>query len=210
MSESPDDEIAEAPESGFWREALVGASIGALVGLLIGLSVSETVGAVVAALLGLLGAVLGVGQVSAGPLRAGEPGRIAGFGIACAAMVAAGVYIRAHDALSPDIETQMNGWTAIGVPPEDARDLVIYQRLGLTPEGRAAGERPAPSAAASVLFSGEDGDACQRLDNPVYEDADILRDAMRAEGGAWAALADGRAATDDIAALRRKIQAICG
>ncbi|MEO0362707.1 MAG: hypothetical protein AAF322_16420 [Pseudomonadota bacterium] len=187
-----------------WTDFWTGASIGALVGFLLGLSVSETVGAAIAALVAMLGAFFGVGQPAAGPVRAGRAGRIAGFGVACAAAVAAGVWVRAHDALSPGVDDLMADWRAIGVPEERARELVVYQRLGLVPEGATQGDRPRGDG--SVLFSGEDGDACLRLDDPVYADAEALRSAMRAEGGAWPELAER---PGDLAALRARVEAIC-
>lgn len=193
-------------------ELAVGAALGGLVGLLLGLSISDVVGSALSAILVLLGAAFGLGAAEGGPLRSGRPGRIIGFGCACAAGVVGGVWLRAHSALGPDASAQMETWRDLGASDALALDLVIYQRLGLTPGTlQPAGDGVAARAGASALFSTDAAAACARLDNPIYQEAEALRVAMQDEGGLWAELAR-REPGDDAAALHAlfaRVRAIC-
>ncbi|MGF1659457.1 MAG: hypothetical protein ACFCUS_08495 [Rubrimonas sp.] len=185
------DEAAQR-RGGWLGDASSGAALGALVGLLLGLSVSEAVGGAVAALTALLGAFFGVAEGKLGALgAAARPARLIGFCLLCAGGVLGGVHLRATEALGPDPRDQLALWTALGAPEAEARALVVYQRLGLAPQGYAATEAAAPMAAAraSALFSGEAGAACGRLDAPIYADAGALEAAMRDERGVWAEFA---------------------
>ena len=198
------DEVNPKPGSG--KEIIVGASIGILVGFLVSLSVSETVGAVLAGLLGLIGALLGLGKVDIGILRSGNSDRIIGFGAGAVIAVAGGLYIRANDLLSPTAQELVEDWKDAGVGGELAIDLAIYQKLGLSRGGLKPTTGAKATHTSSVLFAGEDGGACDRLDNPVYTDPAVLAEAMRIEGTEWAALAAG---VNEIDELRARIKRVC-
>jgi hypothetical protein len=183
-----------------------GGGLGLLVGFLLGLSVSQVVGGVVAALAALLGGFLGL----SGTQTADRSWRIGAFGLSCVAGVALGLTVRAGGLLSPSIARDIGAWTAAGYSPEQARDLVAYQRLGVKPAGMVA-SAPPPSGAAiqSTLFAEQTRQSmCDKLQ--TMPDATRLR-MLHEAGGSWAAIAAAaEAASNQPQALEAGLHAACG
>jgi hypothetical protein len=135
---------------GRWTEALAGAGLGLVVGLLMGLSTASVVGGVVAALAAALAAFLGLSP----NITSDRTVRVGAFGLACSIGVIAGLSIRTGSAgLSPTVRADVEAWSQAGFPPEEAREMVAYQRLGVHPKSREVSPKPAPSAESPVLFS---------------------------------------------------------
>ena len=171
---------------------IAGASLGMLVGLLLGLSVSNVVGAAVGALTAVLGAFFGLaGGKDDTPAPSGRPLRIAAFALFCIAGIFLGIQARTSGILSPSHQESLDRWKAIGVAPETALDLVMFERLGLVPQGYDSVAQPQSlRQEMSALFAGEAAEACGNLDNPLYQDTQALLGAMAAEGGEWKSLAE--------------------
>ena len=178
------EEAARRP--GALAQMFPSLGIGSLVGVLVGMSVSPVVAGILTTLGGLLAAMLGLQD--GGPADAEAESafarlrmnglRIGAFGFACVAGVFVGVYVRAHDVFAVPVETQVRTWEAAGFPAEEARQLVIFHKLGITPEGKQITAGDAQKAGGSALYGTlADLDLCnklsmQRLGNDVPE---ILR-----------------------------------
>jgi hypothetical protein len=157
------------------------------IGLLVGVLVGMTVSAVVAALLGTLGSLLAVllGLQDGGAADGAADGalarfrvnglRIGAFGFACVAGLFAGVYVRAHDVFAVPVKAQVKAWTEAGFEEKEAQQLVVFHKLGITPEGKQIAAGDAQKAASSSLFGTfSDIDLCskvsmQRLGNDAPE-----------------------------------------
>ena len=165
----------------------VGAALGIFLGLLIGLSVSEVVAGIVTGLVAILGTLFGLrSEAAAGPIPGGNGARIAGFALAATLALLAALLARTHGWLEPTPHEIQARWVAAGFSAKDASDLAAFQRLGLVPAGRTAGEAKTSKAMASAL---------------------------NAEGGVWKQLAasipadTGEAAR--LAALKAAVAALC-
>lgn len=198
------------------RDLGVGAALGLFLGLLIGLSASEVVAGVVTGLVAVLGAVFGLrSEAASGPLPGGHGGRIAGFAIAGSVAVLVALAARTHGWLEPAPADTRDRWLAAGFPAEQARDLAAFQRLGLLPATREAGEARTAKAGTGALFAdAADADACEALRARRYASGAALASAMQAEGGVWARLAGSVAVQADdasrLAILQATVAALCG
>ncbi len=170
----------------------IGAAFGLFLGLLVGLSVSEVVAGVVTGLVALLGMMLGLrSEGEAGPLSAGNGGRVAGFAMVGSVALLAAVMARTHGWLEPSPAAVRDRWVAAGFSPDAARDLAAFQRLGLLPQNRTAGEAKASDAATGALYANATEDsACNALHGRTYASATALMSAMRAEGDDWGKLTE--------------------
>jgi hypothetical protein len=182
-------------------EILAGAGLGALVGLLLSLSMAQAVGGVIAALAALLGGFFGLARADS----AGLAVRIGFFGIFCVAGVIAGLMLRNGGKLVPSVQGDVAEWTAAGYPPEEARQWVALQRLGVKPENATLVARP---ASTNALFA-DVAAVCGRLEQTPGA-GDRLR-ILREQGGALAGLAAAaQASSDPAAALAAGLKALCG
>jgi hypothetical protein len=182
-----------------YHEIFAGAGIGMLVGLLIGLSVSPVVGTILGALAALLATFLGLHERSdfkeqaETPVAAGVRAlRSGSFGFACVMGVLLGMLIRTQGFLSMSVKQQLAIWTQAGYKEEDAKNLVVYQTLGIVPAGWSVAEDQAlaPKKSASVLFSTKIAERCNELESEKFANVAEELNAYRLEGGKWAALAD--------------------
>lgn len=145
---SQTDEPAE-DQGGPIFNLLAGAALGGLVGLLIGLSATPVVASAAAAILALLVTFFGFGG-SVGALRVRvSAARVLGFGIAMALFLVGGIMLRAHETLGPSFAERVDRFVAGGIDKERARDLAIYQHLGLRTGHLAELEAPATVPATS-------------------------------------------------------------
>ncbi len=130
------------------------------------------------------------------------------FGLACAAAVVGGVFLRTHGVHGPSVEQQIQRWKDAGFSDPEAKARVTYQELALLPAHWSPnhGENglalpPVPTAKAGRFVAGLMAEAapgeCTRLSEAVYprDAAGEWRNAMELEEGAWkeavAALEDG-------------------
>ena len=196
-------------------EAAAGAAIGALVGLLIGLSISQLAGVLVASLTALLAAFFGLSVVATGDKTPGgrpRSARMGSFALVAALGLLAGIFIRTHDLLGPTPGERVAAWNDAGYPPEEARALVAFERLGLLPAGREGQGRATPAATSSFLFSGPAASRCDTLARRHYGGAAELLQAMQAAGQGWERLAAALADVDPAAQeriARAGIELVC-
>lgn len=164
-----------------------GASIGLLLGLLMGLSTSPVVALVVGAIAALLGTVV-LPLTKANdttPARQRDAAWRAGaLGIAAIVGLAAGVWMRTHDVLSPPRPTlaeQVAAVQAAGFSADEARRLVASREF---PAARAASASAAAAAAdyrSTVLFSA-DSATCEKLAPSRFKDVAAAAAAYEAAG----------------------------
>ena len=114
-------------------QLFAGVGLGLLVGVLVGLSsspvVSVVVGALASGMVTLLGFVRSSKDGEAGSSE-GSVIRLGGFGVACAAAVLFGLFIRTHNWLSPSIADQVVEVQRAGYSGEEARRWVAYKNVG--------------------------------------------------------------------------------
>jgi hypothetical protein len=186
-------------------EITAGGGLGLLVGLLVALSVSPVVGSVISALTVLLAGFFGLAP-SGGPDRAW---RIGAFGLACVIGVVAGLALRNGDWFSPSLERQSRDWQRAGATSTEAAAYLAYQRLGIKPPGREAGEIPKPAARDTVLFAGVT-DLCGQLHgvDGTPQRLRILRQAGAPYDALAAAAESAQGATGD--SLAAAMKSLCG
>ncbi len=169
-----------------------GASIGLLLGLLMGLSTSPVVSLVVGALAALLGALVlpftKANDTAPAPTPARQRDaawRSGALGIAAIVGLAAGIWMRTHDVLSPErpsLAQQVAAVQAAGFSADEARRLVASKEF---PAARAASAPAAASAApdarATVLF-GADTSTCEKLAPSRFKDVAAAATAYQAAG----------------------------
>lgn len=123
-----------------WAEAFAGAGFGLLLGVIIGLSATPVVKDVILALTGLLAVFLGL-QVGSGtdvPLvgnNRSHPARIGTFGLATAAGLVLGMFLRLANPFQEDPEIDATRWAkAFGDNTVLAHQAMLYERFGVEPE----------------------------------------------------------------------------
>lgn len=167
-----------------------GIAMGLLLGLIVGLSASEVVASVVAGLVGLLGTLLGLrSEEAAGILPGGNGARVAGFALAMVAALLIGIFVRTHGLLEPSPQESAAAWVAAGLTEKEAAQLVAFERTGLLPEGRSAGDANRSRAGTGALFSTASLDSCDTLQSRTYTSLEAMTGALEAEGGDWQRLA---------------------
>jgi hypothetical protein len=168
----------------------IGAAMGLLLGLIVGLSASDVVASVVAGLVGLLGTLLGLrSETAAGILPGGNGARVAGFALAMVVALLIGIHVRTHGLLEPTPQESAATWVAAGLSENEAAQLVVFERTGLLPEGRSAGNANRARAGTGALFSAESLDSCDTLQSRTYTSVEAMTGALEAEGGDWQRLA---------------------
>ena len=105
-----------------------GVGVGAVVGIIMGLSASPVVGTVLGALSAGLLVLLGLNNR---PSDALSSLRVAAFGIACMAAILLGIAVRTHSWLSPNVHEEVARWTSAGFSPQQAQQLVLFERTGI-------------------------------------------------------------------------------
>jgi hypothetical protein len=207
--------------------AVAGGAIGLLVGIAAGLSsapvIAVVVGAISAGLLILLGLKKGdPATESSGNEGAGATSvaRIAAFGIVCTLGLLLGVLARAHDVLAPSVTKSVQAWKDAGYPEQQAREIVLYLRAGLTQpksEGKegelVANRATAAGAQSGVLFAASSMSVCPYFDRDNYSSTKKMLDAMKLHGGALEGFATaldkvGDAQRDDV--VKATGEVICG
>ncbi len=176
----PPPAAAPAPTAHPWLDVLAGAALGALLGLLVGLSASPVVGTVVGALTALLAGLFGLSEKLPLGLGSGGARRMVGFGIAAALALLAGLHLRSHHWLAPDVAELKRQIAEVGVTdPAEQRQLLKFLRFGLLPDGAKAtaeaGKATGPGA--SLLYTAEAPSFCaelRRLQRDGATAADLL------------------------------------
>ncbi len=152
-----------------------GLGLGLFVGTIVGLSVSPVVSTILGALASVLAAFLS--------LQGGEATdegwfsrlkmnglRIGSFGLACVLGIFCGLFARSQDVFSSTLQEQIAKWTMAGYSKEEARQYVLYQKLGLVPEGRQVQLNEVQKAQSSSLFGELSAiDLCYELDPSRYD-----------------------------------------
>jgi len=177
------------------------AGIGLLVGIIVGMSVSPVVSIILGGLTSLLAALLGL-QDSGSATDALEKSflrlqinsiRIGSFGFACVFGIFLGLFIRTHEVFSMPVEKQISNWTRAGYSDVEARQLVVYQKLGIKPENRDVMTAETQKGQSSSLFSSlSEIDLCSqiamsRFDNDIEK---TLKAYRRQDNAKLTALAD--------------------
>lgn len=192
----------------------IGTAVGLLLGLLVGLSASEVVASVVAGLVGLLGTLFGLRSESAAGFLPGVNGeRVAGFALAMVVALLVGIYIRTHGLLEPTPQESTARWVDAGLSKREAAQLVAFERTGLVPEGRSAGNASRSKASTGALFSTESLNSCDTFQSRSYSSVEIMTGALEAEGGDWEQLASEvpseLSASARLEWLQRQVDKIC-
>jgi hypothetical protein len=168
----------------------IGTAVGLLLGLIVGLSASEVVASVVAGLVGLLGTLFGLrSEAAVGILPGGNGARVAGFALAMIAALLVGIFVRTHGFLEPTPQESVATWVDAGLSKREAAQLVAFERTGLLPEGRSAGNANRTKASTGALFSTESLGSCDTLQSRTYTSVEAMTGALEAEGGDWQRLA---------------------
>jgi hypothetical protein len=188
-------------------QLFAGAGLGLLVGVLVGLSSSPVVAGLVGALAAGMVTLLGFARPAKENQQAqpsytgyseGSVVRLGSFGVACAAAVILGLFIRTHNWASPSIAEQVSEVQKAGYSGDEARRWVAYRNIGTATlaansDASAASTHSTggtASAAGSVLFSGANQGECQHFDTNRYKDAQEHLYALRQLGGKYAEYAE--------------------
>lgn len=166
---------------------LSGIGMGLLLGLIMGLSVSEVVKLIMGTLTAMLGVFLGFDKKSFAGMSNEEYEkdsqnayftalRAGWFGIMVVLGLLLGMFIRTNNLFSLTIKDNVKSFTDAGFDEKYARELVLFQRLGIHPtEGGQLGTKSEDLAAASTvgtssnLFHAEQSAAiCGRIDADLW------------------------------------------
>lgn len=146
---------------------LSGIGMGLLLGVIMGLSVSEVVKVIFGILTAMLGAFLGFDKRSFAGMEAAEYQkekentlftalRAGWFGLAVVAGIFLGMYVRTQEVFTISVSESVKQYTKAGYAPEEARKLVLFQRLGINPTtGELGPVTEVQRAHQSNLFSAE-------------------------------------------------------
>jgi hypothetical protein len=100
-----------------------------------------------------------------------------------------GIFVRTHGLLEPTPQETAASWVDAGLSKREAAQLVAFERTGLLPEGRSAGNANRSKASTGALFSTESLDACDTFQSRTYSSLEAMTGALEAEGGDWERLA---------------------
>jgi hypothetical protein len=168
-----------------WFNALAGIGIGMLLGIAVGLSSSPVIGVVVGAMgTGLL-ALLGLKDNTAIPNPA-QALRLVGFGFACTVGLLVGLLLRTSDVLSPKLISQQEQWKSIGFSEDEAKKVVLYQRVGLLlpPLVTPPGNLQLAGKSSTSLFAGNSQmDVCSATNSSSFASTDEHLNALDQAGG---------------------------
>lgn len=169
-------------------DVISGIAVGSVVGLLLGLSASPVVSATVGALLALAVTFLGLGA-SVGPVAVSPASsrKLLAFCAGLVVFLAVGVEARTFEVLGPSPQAQVQVWTHAGFTPQQARSLVVYQRLGILPAGATKTDAKA-TPTNPLLFASEDSANCGLLQQDRFQNPRDRLKAMVDLGPPWSAL----------------------
>jgi hypothetical protein len=191
---------------------LNGMGVGLLLGLLLGLAVSPVVSGIIGTLSSLLVVLLGLNDKY---LTIVKSLRIGAFGLFAVAGIILGIYIRAHDLLSPTTVDLRTEYRAAGFDSTQSLYYVARRVFNDVPAGwfgtdatpasqAVGGDAMAQNAApatgnfaanphSSVLFSSTvDARACDFLQSAKADwPASEIINSFKSAGGTWAELAAG-------------------
>jgi hypothetical protein len=157
---------------GLARDIFAGVGLGGALGLIVGLSVTPVVSVLVGGLTSLLAVFLGLQGGDDAPaalkaVRLNGP-RIGGFGLALAAGVLAGLFIRTTEPFTEPVKNSVARWTDAGYPAERARELVVFERTGILPAEAqaidAVTEQRARTRSTALFSDLGDVNLCRELD----------------------------------------------
>lgn len=187
-----------------------GSGIGLLIGVLMGLAISPTVGLIIGALASILAVLLGLNDAQFSDAKAI---RIGSFGFACVLGAFLGIFIRAHNFLSPSPADLLKTYKVLGYEKEQVLDFIAYKEFGILDEkwkmadtqivasaGSSDDEGSSTkttitgsltrSSHASVLFSADVNlSSCTNLEDLGELIASEVANNFRKEEGIWAELA---------------------
>jgi hypothetical protein len=184
---SSDAKKSQIP-GGIAGDLLVGGSMGALLGALLGLSASPIVATITAAVISLLGAAL----EASGKLSVSDSSRrrVTAFALGALLFGLLALWARTNQIFMPSLEAQRKQLAQIGVPANSSqeRELLLYLRYGIRPEGKAV---PEQNAFQGVFYSSEAATMCDDL--AQADNRDDLLSIVNQAGGASAKLHDSLA-----------------
>lgn len=162
-----------------------GLGMGLLVGIIVGLSVSPVVSIILGALASLLAAFLGLQEGGAAATEEGLMSklkvnglRIGSFGFACVGGILLGLFFRSSDMFSDSIQDEVAKWTKAGYSAAEARQFVVWKKLGIQPKDAQVQISEVQKAQSSALF-GTLGDLnlCNKisLENLGNDPSEVLR-----------------------------------
>lgn len=161
-----------------------GLGMGLLVGIIVGLSVSPVVSIILGALASLLAAFLGL-QEGGGASEEGLLSklkvnglRIGSFGFACVGGILLGLFFRSSDMFSDSIQDEVAKWTKAGYSAAEARQFVVWKKLGIQPEGKQVQISEVQKAQSGSLFGTlADLDLCNKISSERLgnDPSEILR-----------------------------------
>lgn len=167
-------------------ELCAGAGVGIVVGIIMGLSASPVVGTVLGSISAGLLALLGF---KTGTFNALSSFRVAAFGLACVSGIFAGIAVRTHSWLSPDLQKEVSRWTAAGFTSQQAQQLVLFERTGVLQKDWISTEKSVGSTSLSVLFATKSADDCGYFTSARYPEIGAQLDAFAQKGGEFAKMA---------------------
>ena len=187
----------KTPTAGSYTgNAFAGLGLGLLVGSIAGLSVSPVVSVILGSLAALLAAFLGLGGATLKAGTATDPAgqlanrrlmdgiRAGSFGLACVAGLLSGMFIRTNDAFIPTVEQDVSNWVNAGYPASEARQYVVFERLGIRPKWESVEFADVQKRRTSGLFSGEnESGICDEIRPERFEnDSDEILYAYSQQG----------------------------
>jgi hypothetical protein len=180
-----------------FSQLFAGTGLGLVVGFLVGLSTSPVVSVVVGALAAGMVTFLGFtrsGKDVGVAYDSGSTLRLGAFGIACAASVLVGLFVRTHNWLSPSISDQVAEVRKAGYSDEEARRWVAEKNIGApftSSETHVASLKASDGGAiGSVLFSSGNSGECQHFDTNRYKDVPEHLYALKLLGGKYGEYAE--------------------
>ena len=159
-----------------------GLGLGLVLGIIAGLSVSPVIqtilGSLVTVAAGFLTFQASSASVSPAAVRTNEL-RIGSFGFACVLGIALGLFARSHDSFGLSIQQQLARWTSAGYTPAQAQQFVLFERLGLKPQGQDVVSGDLQKSQSSNLFSNKlSATVCEQWDPHQFKSADGMLNQM--------------------------------
>jgi hypothetical protein len=141
-------------------EFAAGAAIGLLVGLIAGLSISPVTQMVLGSLSAGLLVLLGLKKENDPSQARIHALRVLGFGLVCATSLVAGIFVRTHFTLSPDLASQKQRLTDAKVfTPDQITQILLLTNFGIHSDGQTTnfqgGTAPENNVAEDKKSKGE-------------------------------------------------------
>ncbi len=177
-------------------------------GTLVGLSSTPIVSGVVATLTGLLGLILGLTNKDKSTSdvavekqetesRANQLAQklknkqidysaIGVFGLAALAGVFLGLYVRTVQPWHPTPAERFAQWKDIGIEDQRIGELIVFEQLGLLPEGLKRSDDAVDRTIRSPVLFSADASIIAKMEPDNFPSLDALRSAWIDQGGSWA------------------------